>query len=91
MQSESPVANVEKSKKLYESLLKVFKIVKTYTSPVPTYPGSCWAWAFCSKDVEPLSFIDEKRAEEITQKCKIYNINYHKSCYALPTFLDELQ
>lgn len=90
-QSESPVALEEEIKEMYTMLKSAFPIVNTYTSVIPTYPGGYWAWAFCSKDVEPLSFIDEKRAEEITQKCKIYNINYHKSCYALPTFLDELQ
>lgn len=90
MQSESPVANVEKSKKLYESLLKVFKIVKTYTSPVPTYPGSCWAWAYCSQTVEPLKNIDEKRYEEVVSQCKLFNKKYAQQRFEQETILDEL-
>lgn len=90
-QSESPVALEEEIKEMYTMLKNAFPIVSTYTSVIPTYPGGYWAWAFCSKDVEPLSFIDEKRAEEITKKCKIYNLDYHKACYTLPTFLDELK
>ena len=90
MQSESPVANVEKSKKLYESLLKVFKIIKTYTSPVPTYPGSCWAWAFCSQTVEPLKNIDEKRYEEVVSQCKLFNKKYAQQRFEQETILDEL-
>lgn len=89
-QSESPVVNKEEIKKMYTLLKKVFPITSTYTSPIPTYPGGYWAWAFCSEDVKPLSYIDEKRCEEITKTCKIYNKEYHEACFALPNFLKEL-
>ena len=90
MQSESPVANAQKSKILYESLLKNFKIVKTYTSPVPTYPGSCWAWAFCSETVKPLKSFDEKRYEEVVKSCKLFNMDYAKKRLEQETLLDDL-
>lgn len=90
MQSESPVANAQKSKILYESLLKNFKIVKTYTSPVPTYPGSCWAWAFCSETVKPLKHFDEKRYEEVVKSCKLFNMDYAKKRLEQETLLDDL-
>lgn len=89
-QSESPVVNKEEIKKMYKLLKKVFPITSTYTSPIPTYPGGYWAWAFCSVEVEPLSYIDEKRCEEITKTCKIYNKEYHQARFALPNFLKEL-
>lgn len=89
-QSESPVVNKEEIKKMYNLLKKVFPITSTYTSPIPTYPGGYWAWAFCSEEVEPLSYIDEKRCEEITKTCKIYNKEYHLARFALPNFLKEL-
>ncbi len=89
-QSESPVANEDEIKHMYRLLKKVFPIVSSYTSPIPTYPGGYWAWAFCSKTVEPLSYIDEERCAEITKQCKIYNKDYHKARFALPTFLDDL-
>jgi len=90
VQSESPVAEEDDIKNMYKLLKQVFPIVSSYTSPIPTYPGGNWAWAYCSKSIEPLSYIDEKRAEKISKLCKIYNLQYHKSRYELPTFLDDV-
>jgi len=89
-QSESPVVNKEEIKKMYTLLKKVFPIVSTYTSNIPTYPGGYWAWAYCSDSVEPLSYIDEERCAEITKTCKIYNKEYHLARFALPNYLKEL-
>lgn len=89
-QSESPVVNKEEIKKMYSLLKKVFPITSTYTSPIPTYPGGYWAWAFCSVEVEPLSYIDERRAAEVTKTCKVYNKEYHKARFALPNMLKEI-
>ena len=90
MQSESPVANIQKSQKLYESLLKNFKIVRTYTSPVPTYPGSCWAWVFCSDSVNPLDNYDEQRYENVVKNCKLFNKKYAEQRLEQETLLDDL-
>lgn len=89
-QSESPIVNKEEIKKMYTLLKKVFPITSTFTSPIPTYPGGYWAWAFCSVEVEPLSYLDEKRCEEVTKSCKIYNKEYHLARFALPNFLKKL-
>ncbi|MFA7659403.1 MAG: polyamine aminopropyltransferase [Candidatus Gastranaerophilaceae bacterium] len=89
-QSESPVVNKEEIKKMYNLLKKVFPTTSTFTSPIPTYPGGYWAWAFCSESVEPLSYIDERRCGEITKTCKIYNREYHLARFALPNFLKNL-
>jgi len=88
-QSESPFANQKEMKMMYSLLKKVFPITSTFVGPIPTYPGGYWSWAFCSKDVEPLSYIDEARAQEITKTCKIYNLNLHRACFALPNFINE--
>lgn len=89
-QSESPFAQKESVQKMYKQLKKVFPICSTYTSNIPTYPGGYWAWAYCSVNVEPLSYIDERRCEEITKTCKVYNKEYHMARFALPNFLKEL-
>ena len=89
-QSESPFVNKEEIKKMYTQLKRVFPIVSTYTSNMPTYPGGYWAWAFCSETVEPLSYFDERRAKNITKTCKIYNKDYHMARFALPNYLKEL-
>ena len=89
-QSESPFVNKEEIKKMYNLLKKVFPICSTFTSNIPTYPGGYWAWAFCSEEVAPLSYFDERRAEAITKSCKIYNKDYHNARFALPNYLKEL-
>lgn len=89
-QSESPVVNKEEIKKMYNLLKKVFPICSTYTSNIPTYPGGYWAWAFCSENVEPLSYFAEDRYEDIAKSCKIYNKDYHNARFALPNYLKEL-
>ncbi len=89
-QSESPFTNKEEIKKMYTQLRRVFPIVSTYTSNIPTYPGGYWAWAFCSESVKPLSYWDERRGEQITKTCKIYNKEYHEARFALPNYLKEL-
>jgi spermidine synthase len=89
-QSESPFVNKEEIKKMYVQLKRVFPIVSTYTSNIPTYPGGYWAWAFCSETVKPLSYWDARRGEKITKSCKIYNKEYHEARFALPNYLKEL-
>ena len=89
-QSESPFAQKESVRKMYVQLKKVFPIVTTYTSNIPTYPGGYWAWAFCSKDVEPLSYFAQDRYEDIVKTCKIYNKDYHNARFALPNYLKEI-
>lgn len=89
-QSESPVAQSSAIEKMYKLLKKVFPVCSTFTSPIPTYPGGYWAWAFCSVDVEPLSYYADDREEEITKSCKIYNKDYHNARFALPNYLKKL-
>jgi len=90
MQSESPVADTKKCKILYESLLKNFDIVEAYSSPIPTYPGGCWVWVFCSETVKPLDNYDEKRYNDIIQNCKLFNKEYAEKRFEQETLLDEL-
>mgnify|MGYP002624609721 FL=1 len=89
-QSESPVAQQQSVKKMYEQLHRVFPVVSTYTSNMPTYPGGYWAWAFCSSDVKPLEYYNDERANEIIPTCKMYNKDYHYARFALPNYLKEL-
>ncbi len=89
-QSESPFTNPNEIKNMYTQLRRVFPIVSTYTSNIPTYPGGYWAWAFCSESVKPLSYWDERRGEQITKTSKIYNKEYHEARFALPNYLKQL-
>lgn len=91
VQSESPVSKEEESLTLYRLLLKEFKIVEAFSSPLPTYPGGYWAWAYCSQTMKPLEFYDEERAKVITQQCNLYSKDYHEKIFKKQTLLDELQ
>ncbi len=89
-QSESPFVNQRQMKMMYPLLRKAFPKVSTFVGPIPTYPGGYWSWAFCSNTVEPLAFIDEQRAEKISKTSKLYNLDIHKSVFALPNFVKNL-
>jgi len=89
-QSESPILNQKELGLISELLKKVFPIVKTYTAPVPTYPGSYWSWTFCSKNVNPLEIADISRAKTIEKQAKLYNTEIHKSVFSLPNFIKEI-
>lgn len=89
-QSESPFGQKESVKKMYEQLNRVFPIVSTYTSNMPTYPAGYWSWAFCSADVKPLEYYSDERAKEIIPTCRMYNKEYHYARFALPNYLQEL-
>jgi len=89
-QSESPFADQKEMKAMYALLKKVFPVIHPYVGPMPTYPGGYWSWAFCSVDVEPLSFIDESRADYISKNSKLYNTQIHKSVFALPNFVQKI-
>ncbi len=89
-QSESPIADKKEMRQMYKLLNKVFPIVKPYIGPVPTYPGGFWSWAFCSESVEPLHFIDEDRAKAISKSLKLYNLDIHRSVFALPNYVKEI-
>lgn len=89
-QSESPFVNQRQMKMMYPLLRKAFPKVSTFVGPIPTYPGGYWSWAFCSNSVEPLAFVDEQRAEKISKTSKLYNLDIHKSVFALPNFVKNL-
>ncbi|MDD3594656.1 MAG: polyamine aminopropyltransferase [Candidatus Gastranaerophilales bacterium] len=89
-QSESPFADKKEIRLMYPLLKKVFPIVKTFVGPIPAYPGGYWSWAFCSVDSEPLSYINEANADEVSKSCKLYNKDLHSSAFVLPNFVKEL-
>ena len=89
-QSESPFADQKEIQMMQPLLKKAFPIVKTYAGPMPTYPAGYWSWTFCSNTVEPCSYLDVERAEEIEKNAKLYNKDLHKAVFALPNFVKKL-
>lgn len=89
-QTESPIA-CQKDFKLINNLLKkVFRVVKPYFAPVPTYPGAYWSWTFCSENIIPSIKGDKILINQIEKTAKYYNTEIHNSAFAVPNFVKKL-
>ena len=95
-QSESPFAQQKEMRMMYRLLHKVFKTVKPYAGPIPTYPGGYWSWAFCTDYIMGANTLaapeiqDFERAKEIEENSKLYNIGLHKGVFAVPNFVRKI-
>lgn len=74
----------EEIQKKNEFLKELFKYAFFYTSPVPTYPGGSWSFAFVSDETHPLQI---KR--DPSEGLKYFNPDIHRAAFALPNFLKE--
>lgn len=79
-----------KAESIYEKndfLMKLFKMVCFYVSPVPTYPGGYWCFVFLSDEIKPFD-IKRNPPEEL----KYFNLHIHRAAFSLPNFLrDKLE
>nr|VFJ52542.1 MAG: spermidine synthase [Candidatus Kentron sp. FM]VFJ70063.1 MAG: spermidine synthase [Candidatus Kentron sp. FM]VFK09520.1 MAG: spermidine synthase [Candidatus Kentron sp. FM] len=87
-QTESPVFHAENVRKIYKNLRSVFPIVMMYLAHIPTYPGSLWSFAFCSKRYHPLDDFQPEYAD-ITD-LEYYNADIHRGAFALPNYTKAL-
>jgi spermidine synthase len=62
---------------------KMFKHVRFYLGPVPTYPVGTWCYTFLSDAADPAA----KRTLRIPKGLKYYNPDIHRAAFALPNFL----
>ncbi|MFB0565800.1 MAG: polyamine aminopropyltransferase [Candidatus Aminicenantaceae bacterium] len=83
-QMGSPFYHLNRIKEKEVSLQKLFKIVRFYLGPVPTYPGGLWCFVFLSDDVNPFSL---KRKPP--PGLKYFNQDIHRSAFYLPNFMRE--
>ncbi|HEX2953243.1 MAG TPA: polyamine aminopropyltransferase [Bacillota bacterium] len=86
-QSESPFFNQELIQGIQKNLRTVFPIVKLYLANIPTYPSGLWSFSIASKQYDPLN-VDPQQIPELGTK--YYNKELHRSCFALPNFVQEL-
>ncbi len=84
-QAGSPFYHLDSIKDKDAFLKKLFKIACFYMSPVPTYPGGSWCFAFLSDDVMPLNI---KR--DPPRELKYFNLDIHQAAFSLPNFLKDL-
>jgi spermidine synthase len=62
---------------------RMFKHMRFYLGPTPTYPVGTWCYTFLSDAVDPVA----KRALRIPEGLKYYNSDIHRAAFALPNFL----
>ncbi|KKB40927.1 polyamine aminopropyltransferase [Bacillus thermotolerans] len=80
-QSESPIFYKDTMQNTFESLNKLFPVVKPYTAVVPTYPGGLWSFTIGSKRYQDLA---DTGFEPAT---KYFNRDILNACFALPQFM----
>jgi spermidine synthase len=85
VQSASPFLHKRIIKNVYESLNKIFPIVKPYLSPMPTYPTGLWSYTIASKSCDPA-----KPVRIFEAPTKHYNRDIHQSSFVLPNFVREI-
>jgi len=64
---------------------ELFKYVRFYLGPVPTYPGGTWVYNFCSDRVNPMKAPKKRPPDGL----KYYNKEIHTAAFALPEFLKQ--
>ncbi|HEX6982195.1 MAG TPA: polyamine aminopropyltransferase [Balneolaceae bacterium] len=95
-QTESPwVKDYHQSmNKVFGALDSIYEKSMMYLAYIPLYPAGMWSFAFASKGADPLSDKTLQRAEsglkQFEDGMKYYNGDIHKSCFALPNFVNEI-
>jgi spermidine synthase len=84
-QTGSPFYHQDIIKRLNETLRKIYKVVKFYISPVPTYPSGIWSFVYLSDSINPLEI---KR--NAPPNLKYYNKDIHFASFTLPNFMKKL-
>ncbi len=84
-QMGSPFFQLDALKRARKDLKDVFKIVRFFVAPVPTYPGGNWCYVFLSDEIDPLNL---KRKPP--PGLKYYNPDIHRAAFALPNYLQKI-
>ncbi len=80
-QSESPWYHLDVIREQIKNLRKLFKEVRLYLAPVPTYPGGFWSFTIAT-DTE---FVVKRNY--IPEGLKYYNKSIQEHLFALPEFI----
>jgi spermidine synthase len=80
----SPLYHLEFIRECSATFKEIFKTVRFYVGPAPSYPGGSWCYAFLSYNVDPLVL---QRDPPPGLKC--YNRDIHQAAFALPPFMKD--
>ena len=85
IQAESPIFHRDRLKKLYETVRGVFRTVRPYTAPAPTYPGGQWAFLLVTLQPSLPAF-----RRMVPEGLSFYHEDLHRALFALPPYLQAL-
>jgi len=84
-QTESPFSDPDILTGAVAEMKRVFPIVRTYWSSMPTYPTGMWTYALGSRKHDP-----EIIRSDIPAGTRYYSGAMHKAAFVLPAFVEEL-
>lgn len=78
------------TKRAYTRIKDLFPIHKVYQAQIPTYPSGNWLFGFASKKFDPILDVKAEEWKSLGLNTKYYNLELHKGCFALPSYIKEL-
>jgi len=88
-QTESPFYHQELLCRLNKDIKALFPITRTYLAHIPLYPGGTHSFTIGSKKYDPVK-VDTAGFTDSDLNLRYYNKELHKSCFALPNFVQNL-
>ncbi|SEO51253.1 polyamine aminopropyltransferase [Propionispora vibrioides] len=85
-QTESPFYHQPLLRRLFSDIRDLFPITRTYLASIPLYPGGLHCFTLGSKHYDPL----QGEVPVLPFSTRYYNRDVHRSCFALPTFIQDL-
>lgn len=91
-QHESPYydRDAREMKRAHVKIKELFPISRVYQFHMPTYPSGHWLFGFASKKYDPIKDLKEEEWLKFNLHTKYYNLDLHKGCFALPTYVKEM-
>ena len=74
----------------HRNIYETFNIAKVYQAHIPTYPSGHWLFGFASKTIDPIKDLKEEEWLKHNLDTKYYNLDIHRGCFALPTYVKKL-
>lgn len=82
--------DAEEMKKAHAKIKKTFPIAKVYGFNSPTYASGFWYFGFASKQLDPITDLNQAAWEKLGLKTKYYNPALHLGAFALPTYVKDI-
>jgi len=84
-QTESPFYYEDLLSRVSKTLKRIFPIVKTYVTVMPTYPGALWTFTLASKKYDPVECV-----RRLDLETKFYTPELHKASFVLPQMVKDI-